>query len=334
MRKLPLIATVFLWVCANGAAAQSGQTLFDEIYRPDTILEIQLRCDWDSLLAIRKTEVELEGELLYPRRNGEMVTWDAGISPRGKYRRRICDFPPLKLEFSKKDLRKADLLPFDDLKLVTHCLDNPESEETIIREYLAYRIYQMFSPYACRVQLVRIQYLDEDPSKPGKSHLGMLIEEDRMRAHRFGLQISDTLNLKPSDFPEDMAEVHALFQYLIGNTDWSLLASRNLEMYHDGSSGTFFMVPYDFDFSGLVNAPYAIPNPDYKMANIRQRVYLCTQLPGEAARLKVLAQQKDIIRYIRKSNLLDAEAKADCISYLNSGFRDIKKNQLAVPETK
>ena len=229
------------------------------------------------------------------------------------------------------DRRQLVVLPFDDLKLVTHCLDDPGSSERIIREYLIYRIYQMLSPYHCRVQLVRVRYADEDRSRPDEVHIGMLIEEDRMRANRLGLSVADTLNLHYGNFPANMPDVHSLFQYLIGNTDWSLVASRNLEMLRDEKTGLFYMIPFDFDFSGLVNAPYALPNPDYRLTNIRQRVYLGPQPPSEQARMQVLSVKKEVLKFIRKFPHLSGEAKADIIEYLNSGFGDIKRNKLALP---
>lgn len=330
MRNAFILAALLL-LFQHAIAQQQGATLFDRLFRQDTILDITIRCDWDSVLAVRKTDTEIDGKLQFAGRNGETDTWDTGVSSRGKFRRRICEFPPIKLEFSKKDLRQAGLLPFDDLKLVTHCLDDPKSSERIIREYLIYRIYQLFSPYTCRVQLVRVRYADEDHSRPDEVHMGMLIEEDRMRANRLGMNVADTLNLHFDNFPTDMADVHGLFQYLIGNTDWSLMASRNLEMLRDEKTGLFFMIPYDFDFSGLVNAPYAVPNPDYRLTNIRQRVYLGPQPPSESARMQVLAQKKAILKFIRKFPHLNMEAKSDIIEYLSTGFSDIKRNKLALP---
>ncbi|MFZ2900833.1 MAG: hypothetical protein WA004_19530 [Saprospiraceae bacterium] len=330
MRNLSTFA-ILLFFFQQASAQQQGLTLFDRLHRQDTILEITITCDWDSVLAVRKTETEIEGKLQFAGRNGAIDSWDTGVSSRGKFRRRICEFPPIKLEFSKKDLREAGLLPFDDLKLVTHCLDNPDSGERIIREYLIYRIYQMLSPYHCRVQLVRVNYADEDHSRPDEVHIGMLIEEDRMRANRLGLNVVDTLNLHYGNFPPNMPDVHGLFQYLIGNTDWSLVASRNLEMLRDEKTGLFYLIPFDFDFSGLVNAPYAVPNPDYRLTNIRQRVYLGPQPPSEQARMQVLAVKKDLLKFIRKFPHLSMEAKADIIEYLNTGFGDIKRNKLALP---
>ena len=323
---------ILLLAILTAGAAQSQASLFDHLYRPDSLVEVALQCDWDSLLVVRKTEKEIDGKFFFGKKSGEMTELKVGISVRGKFRRRICQFPPVRLEFSKKELRSEGILPLDNMKLVTHCLDDSLSQERMAREYLIYRMYQALSPYAFRAQLAQVKYLDVDRSKESKTNYGILLEDDLVLAHRMGLQQTDTINLSPGDFPEDMVDVHALFQYLIGNTDWNLIMSRNVDLLEEKGARRFVLIPYDFDFSGFVNASYAIPNPDYQLKSLRQRVYLGGQPPSESARNKVLAQKTAFIDLIRKSAFLSAAAKADCIGYLNSGFRDIKKNKMAFPK--
>ncbi len=321
-----------IFLACLGPGPVIGQvSLFDFLYRPDSLLEIALQCDWEAWMAVRRTEQEVDGRFFVPDKNGERLGLKAGISVRGKFRRRVCEFPPIRLEFSKKELRSKGFLPLDNMKLVTHCLDDSLSQERMAREYLIYRMYQSLSPYAFRAQFSKVDYLDNDPSKPVLTQYGILLEDDLVLAQRMGLEQADTLNLGPSDFPEDMVDVHALFQYLIGNTDWSLAMSRNMNLLADKGSGRYILVPYDFDFAGFVNASYAIPNPDFKLKSLRQRVYLGGQPPSESARAKVLAQKPVFIDLIRKSPFLTATAKADCIGFLNSGFREIKKNKIVYP---
>ncbi|MDV7396934.1 hypothetical protein RZS08_36385, partial [Arthrospira platensis SPKY1] len=107
---------------------------------------------------------------------------------------------------------------------------------------------------------------------------------------------------------------------------------RNVDIFRDSLTGQYYLVPFDFDFSGLVHAYYAIPNPDYKLTDIRDRVYLGDKPPSEKARQRLLAQQKAFFKIIRQSSQLSMEAKAECLAYLRTGFRDIKKNRLTFPE--
>ncbi|MBK7410309.1 MAG: hypothetical protein IPL49_07680 [Saprospirales bacterium] len=322
---------VLLGVTPIAAQPPGATTLFDLLYLPDSPVEIVLQTSWDSLAAIRKTDREIEGKLIFQKNNGQMAEWKINISVRGKFRRRICDVPPLKLDFSKKDLEAEGLLPLDKMKLVTHCLEDPLSDERIYREHLIYQMYQLLSPYSFRTQLVRVKYVDMDHVQPSVSHYGILIEDDQVLANRLGLERIDTLNLSAGDFPEYQAEVQALFQYLIGNSDWDMQMCRNLEILEDRRAGKFHLVPYDFDFSGFVNAPYAVPNPDFQLAHLRERIYQGGTPPSTHARMMVLSQKKAFYKLIRKYPQLSPEARYDCLNYLSSGFRDIKRNKLAFP---
>ena len=63
----------------------------------------------------------------------------------------------------------------------------------------------------------------------------------------------------------------AVFEYMIGNPDWSDVAGHNVEILDRG--GAALAVPYDFDFSGIVDAPYAEPNPRFKLRSVKSRLY-------------------------------------------------------------
>jgi hypothetical protein len=62
--------------------------------------------------------------------------------------------------------------------------------------------------------------------------------------------------------PRQMA-LTDVFQYLIGNTDHSLMMLHNYRIVQTDTSIAYFPMAYDFDWSGLVNAPYA--KPDYRL---------------------------------------------------------------------
>ncbi len=66
----------------------------------------------------------------------------------------------------------------------------------------------------------------------------------------------------------------AVFQYLIGNTDWSVWARHNIAIVSvKAEPHPLFAVPYDFDFSGAVGAPYAIPPQTLPIHSVRERLY-------------------------------------------------------------
>ena len=66
------------------------------------------------------------------------------------------------------------------------------------------------------------------------------------------------------------ADLVALFEYMIGNTDWSIVRERNIVLLQD-SSGLLQPLPFDFDMSGLVDAHYAGPAPGLSIDQVTER---------------------------------------------------------------
>jgi hypothetical protein len=161
----------------------------------------------------------------------------------------------------------------DKLKLVTHCREQEFHEQNVVEELLAYRIYNELTDVGFRVQLAFITYLDTSGRNRPLSRLGFLIEDEDKMAARLGGQMLEVAQAAPDQFHQRQAGIMYLFQYMIGNTDWSMVAFHNVKVTHIGME--YFPIPYDFDFSGLVNAPYAGPNPAlaHLHSSVRERLY-------------------------------------------------------------
>jgi hypothetical protein len=96
--------------------------------------------------------------------------------------------------------------------------------------------------------------------------------------------------------------------------------------FKDGSKAA--IVPYDFDFSGFVNASYALPNADYKLTSIRERIFLSlTQSDAEIASTKALFESKRqaMIDHIKGFKALSAAGRSDAINYLESFYESLKQ---------
>ena len=63
----------------------------------------------------------------------------------------------------------------------------------------------------------------------------------------------------------------AVFQYMIGNTDWSAEFLHNIKAIAFDSLSIPSVVPYDFDHAGIVDAPYALPAEQLQLTSIRER---------------------------------------------------------------
>lgn len=63
----------------------------------------------------------------------------------------------------------------------------------------------------------------------------------------------------------------AVFQYMIGNTDWSVPYLHNIRIIAFDSASIPSVVTYDFDHAGIVEAPYAFPPEQLGLTSTRER---------------------------------------------------------------
>ena len=195
------------------------------------------------------------------------------LRTRGIFRLKRCGFPPIRLNLPA---RKVDNTPFageDKLKLATHCQGDRSYERNLLREYALYRVFNAVTDTSFRVRLAHMTYVDS-ARHDTVTRYGFLIESDTALAKRIGAdQIHSNNVYDPMTDPSYMTLV-AVFQYLIGNTDWSVWKRHNIAIFQKVAEPRLLLaVPYDYDFSGAVNAPYATPPPQINIQSVRQRVY-------------------------------------------------------------
>jgi hypothetical protein len=311
--------TLILLSCAlQSARTQQAISFFDYIGRTE-LLEIDLTTDLQLLRNQRNTNEYQQATLTFSQGKKQRESWEIKIRSRGKYRRKICQFPPLKLNFPKDTLKARGLSSDDEYKLVTHCLSGAAGKEYLLREYLVYKLYAQLSPFHFRVQLCKIRYLDPNS---GEKILAWAIfmEDENTLAKRFDAKIcEDCYALEPDQFRVGNPEQVFLFEYLIGNTDLSLALLRNLVMLKPKSGSPPVIVPFDFDFSGMVNASYARPNADYRQANIRERMFIQPDIPDTslASAIELFkSKRKALETVILSFKYLGAGSKNDMLAYL------------------
>lgn len=307
----------------------SGQSLFDMINRQE-IVEMTLVTELDSIIQNRYTDDYRAATFSYEDVTGNEHFYQAKVKPRGKFRRKVCEFPPLKLKFSKKELEAAGLSDLNEVKLVTHCLDDKAiSKEMVLREYLIYKMYNELTPNSLRVQLVKVTYRDsKDPGYKIK-RWGFLLEDDEEFADRVGGSLCDCMGKLPEDFHPSQEKIVALFQYMVGNTDWDLKMNRNVKLVKIGD-GKLIPVPYDFDFSAVVGAPYARPNNDVGQKSMSERVFMgyAENWEDMYATFSYFRSKKDrLYSIVNNFRQLDSGSRDAIIEYLNSFYMTIENEQ-------
>ncbi|HMQ46911.1 MAG TPA: hypothetical protein PKA00_05420 [Saprospiraceae bacterium] len=313
----------------------TGKNTVLDLLNPSGVPEVEFWVDLDFLEKNKFTEEKTAGSVHFISQSGQVKSWNVQVSIRGNYRRRICDFPPLKLDFSKKELEAEGLLPFDDLKMVTHCLNSEVDADLVMREFLTYQLYQTLTPESFRTRLIQVTYRDTQSDRTLTSY-AFLIEDTDALAYRINAEeCDDCFGMTDSAFaPKDVARL-ALFQYMIGNTDWSVFMQRNVKILKSQDGSKFYTVPYDFDFATLVGSPYAIPNDNIGQKNFFQRIYMGVEVPKEdfeSCRALFLNQKNSLLDIIRKTPLIDDKAKKDMLQQLEKFYNDLEKNKIEVDD--
>ncbi len=300
-RRKFLIAIVLLFAAPIAIGGEA-----DPLFQDDSVVELTINAPMKPLLGKRPDEEYLPGTLSYTEADGSVVKLEIGIRTRGNYRRqpRVCPFPPLRLNVKKSEAKKSLFHKQDKLKLVAHCRDNSERyEQNVIKEYLAYRILNALTDTSYRVRLVRVTYIDSEQKDDNRVRYGFFIEHKNRLAKRLGLAEISTDRIKVADLEGPYSDLTSLFQFLIGNTDFSPIAGAEGEdCCHNttlfGNEGQpIYAIPYDFDMSGLVDAPYAQPNPRFRIKRVTQRLYRgrCAYIDNLPASLQRFQENRDAI---------------------------------------
>lgn len=302
-------------------------SFFDQIHNGQ-FQKFQLNLDIDYLFANKFKDQYQDAVFSQIISKNEKDEWKIEVKPRGKYRLRTCDFPPLKLKFNKDQLKEKGLKKDNEYKLVTHCMDIG-GDESIYREYLIYKLFEILSDKYFRTQLTEITYQDTKTNRKIKS-IGIIVEDENQMAKRNNGKLCEACyGLSDSVFNMKNYQIQALFQYMIGNTDWSVPMSRNVKLLTSKSDQITYVVPYDFDFSGLVNASYCVPNLDYGMVSCRQRKYLGKEKTLDELSTTIAhfeSKKEEIFSYIERFEYLSKFSKKDIKSYLEAFYKDIQSD--------
>lgn len=289
---------VLLWALALGTSHASP------LFEDDAVLSMTLSGPLSSVIADTEERREREFSL-----NVDGVDLGVSVRIRGNSRVVHCRFPPLRLNFSSSHTDGTVLAGQEKLKLVTHCKLPDDYEANVLEEYAAYRIFSLLSDLSYRTRLLRIRYIDtDDPGGASLSRFAFLIESDKALKARLGAELIETPHLTRNQLDAQHSALVSVFHYLIGNTDWSQVRFvEDDNCCHNGRliriAEQHYLVPYDFDMAGLVNARYAKPQPVLRLRSVKTRRYrgYCTgeEVLRDALR-KVVARREDILRIVEE----------------------------------
>lgn len=241
-----------------------------DLFSSDEVLDIKLSGPLRELFDDRdEAPTYFPVSLSYMAKDSSQVIIPIKVRTRGHFRRMKgnCDYPPLLLNFEKGN--KSNLFSNQNkIKLVMPC----QSENYIFREWLVYKLYNILSPKSFRARLVKIDCYDTKKKKELQSLYGILLEDDKSMAIRNNMVLLEKKTRSEYTDIETYLKM-VMFQYMIGNTDWSVPFLHNTKLIAQDSFAILHVVPYDFDHAGIVEAHYAFPPPELGLSSTRERCY-------------------------------------------------------------
>jgi hypothetical protein len=307
-----------------------ARTDLKPLFREQGALQIELEADWPRLMRQRKDSGRLPALLRYTDAQGREQRIEASVETRGLTRLRICRFPPIRLRFERGATEGTLFEDQRSLKLVTHCGPGRRHEEYYRLELLAYRIYNRITPHSYLTRPLSIHYLDLGEQATGDPRFAFVLERTRDMARRNGRDRAPETRFAPNDFDSLELGRFMLFQYLIGNTDWSVLSSpdpdeccHNVKVTAGADSSQRIAVPYDLDSAGLVDAHYAVPHESLPIARVRERVFrgFCSLSPTLApARQQFLDERAAILDLVRSQDGLSDRSRDRALDYVEEFF--------------
>ena len=319
-----------------GLQAQEG-TASDRhpLFQDEAVLKAVLTAPISQAYAQRHQEARIyfPGQWTYIDERGETQRLEVSIRTRGHFRREVCEKPPLQLNFKKSQVKGTLFAGQNKLKLVAPCREGKRYQQYVILEYLAYKIYQIITDQGFTVRLVRLSYVDRDENLEPWTDIAFVIEDDKDMARRLDLDRVNVESVLYSQLNHPRLAVLQLFQFMIGNNDYSVIKpSGNDDCCHNMEllgiedetdpvmpDESIIPVPFDFDFSGLVNATYAAPPSVIPIRDVRFRYFygLCVPRPMlDEAIAELQSKREEILAQIAGTEQLEDTLRETNVSYI------------------
>lgn len=300
------------------------------LFRSDAVFDVTLTTNFKSL---RKDKAEKApyhaATLTYADTSapgGKRVV-PVRVRTRGIWRLKNCDIPPIRLNFTNKEAKGSVFHDLDEPKLVSTCRNTTVYEEYLLQEFQLYRVYRLLTPVSHKVRLIRLSYADSASGKVDVTHFAFISEDPTHVAQAAGGKIVKQQGASADDLDPAAATMAYMFQYFIGNTDFSFSGLHNAEIV-SMPSGTYLPIAYDFDFAGAVNPSYATPDPSLPIRSVRQRLYrgFCAQNAEVPKVVEKFVAQKDAIYALYRDQLgalLKPGTVKETLSYFDDFYREV-----------
>jgi hypothetical protein len=327
-RSLFAVILAFISVCSTSYAQR--QVINDLQFFTDTaVISATITTDTRKLFVANKKKGFTLPATFSTSLEGKNIRDRILLEIRGNFRLDYCYIPPLKLHFRYDST--AALSSLRSLKLVSGCQPKRGYEQLLLKEYIIYKLYSLLTDKSFRVRLLKLNLADSLDRKKTLFEYAFLMEDIKDLAKRNKCTEWKGAKLHQEATDRRQMTVFSVFEYMIGNTDWSVPGAHNafLIVSNEEKISPPFAVPYDFDFSGLVGTEYAQTDDKLPIQNVTERLYRGYARTMEEIKevLEIFKQQKEnMYQTISNFDLLTQTSKKEMTAYLDQFFNTIHNN--------
>ena len=275
MRFMRLVAVLLLLSVTSAGIASPP------LFESQETLALTIEAPMRDLLRNRKDKLQYDATVTYTGADGTPVSVRAMIEPRGNHRLETCSFPPVRLEFDDTATAGTIFEGQKKLKVVTPCDRGNANRTWLLQEFGIYRAFNEITDFSYRVRMLDISYRDVEAKRWRREYPGFFIESHKELAARHGLKSIRPPAVRPDQFDATQLMNTLLFQYLVANTDFSVLKGPSGEgcchngrvFSRPGAETGWVVVPYDFDQAGVIDTDYALPDRRLRIRDVRSRLY-------------------------------------------------------------
>jgi hypothetical protein len=232
---------------------------------------IRIDTDVRQLIRDKRKEEYQPSVISFELPNGEVEEWPSKLRARGNIRKEVCYFPPLKLNFKENQLEENGFDSLDILKLVVQCKKNNNTAKYTRKERLAYHLYEQIDTLHFQTRSIKIEMYNN--GELYDDLIGFLVETEDHYAARTNCKVADKGSIRSAALSRSHFLKMGFFQYMIGNPDYAIPNKHNVEILQTPDR-KFVAVPYDFDYSGLVDTDYALPHESLPIKKVTERIFM------------------------------------------------------------
>lgn len=335
MRKQSWVLVVLFSFFSLQSFTQTARIDSIKFFTDDKPIEMTLNTDYKKLLAEKLKMAPQPATITLNFPDGSTYTGSADINARGITRKESCTVPPIMINF--KNSSSDQMKSLHKLKMVCGCASKESDEQLTLKEFITYKIYNLLTDMSFRVRLVHVTYNDTKGKAKTYTQYGFLIEDVDAMAKRNKCKETQKIAFATESTQRDQMTLVALFEYMVGNTDWSVPNYHNIKLMtsREAPNSLPYVIPYDFDYAGLVNAYYAVPAEELQLTSVTERAYrgFARSMEELEATIKIFNDKRESIKnLVMNFEPLSSRSKKETMEYIDEFYKIINNKNTVESE--